>query len=376
MNEDTLNIEGLDRAALTSPVRRALGCPGAEIVDWQTRPIAYRHPNPVSGGLYRLTGTAQDGGEMVPWSLVLKITQPIPPLASSAFAERLSLSPAEIGMVRDAYGWDREANAYRSGLLDTLTDGLRAPHCYGVDNHSGPSIRLWLEDVAADPAPWSMARYGLVARQLGAWNGGYLTGRRLPDAPWHSQGGLRTWATIMVRPVVWAIQQTERREQPLVRRAFPVPVAERLLTLWQDHPALLDALDRLPHTLCHLDAWRPNLLSVDLPNDDSETVALDWALIGIGAIGQEIGQLVAGSLLPPGTDVSHAVDLGETVLDGYLDGLRDAGWRGDARLVRLGYSASAALRWGLRAPGLQARSAVPRRAAPRTPPPRSSGARP
>ena len=163
-----MTIEGLDHAALTSPVCRALGRPGAEITDWQTRPIAYRRLNPISGGLYRLTGTAQDSGERIPWSLVLKITQPIAPRAISAAAERFSLSPVEVDTMLDAFRCEREANAYRSGLLDTLVDGLRAPRCHGVDDHSDPSIWPWLEDVDGDPAPWSVARYAVAARHLGA----------------------------------------------------------------------------------------------------------------------------------------------------------------------------------------------------------------
>lgn len=127
MNEDKLNIEGLDRAALIHPVRLTLGRPGAEIVDWQTRPIAYQHPNPISGGLYRLTGTAQDGGETLPWSLVLKITQPMPEAVVSAGVKQLSLSAVEVATMLDAFRWEREANAYRSGLLDTLVDGPRPP---------------------------------------------------------------------------------------------------------------------------------------------------------------------------------------------------------------------------------------------------------
>jgi hypothetical protein len=63
----------------------------------------------------------------------------------------------------------------------TLADGLRSPERYGVDDHPGPSIRLWLEDVVADPAPWSIGRYAITARHPGAWYGVYRAGRRLPD---------------------------------------------------------------------------------------------------------------------------------------------------------------------------------------------------
>jgi hypothetical protein len=45
-------------------------------------------------------------------------------------------------------------------------------------------------------------------------------------------------------------------------------------------------------------------------------------------------------------DAAVAADLGEAVIASYLQGLRDAGWIGDANLVRLGYAAHAVLRWG------------------------------
>ena len=44
----------------------------------------------------------------------------------------------------------------------------------------------------------------------------------------------------------------------------------------------------------------------------------------------------------------------EAVVKGYVAGLREAGWRGHARLVRLGYAATAPLRYGLATAGLLA----------------------
>jgi hypothetical protein len=37
-------------------------------------------------------------------------------------------------------------------------------------------------------------------------------------------------------------------------------------------------------------------------------------------------------------------EIRESVFEGYLDGLRDAGWRGPSRTVRLGFAANAVLR--------------------------------
>ncbi len=64
----------------------------------------------------------------------------------------------------------------------------------------------------------------------------------------------------------------------------------------------------------------------------------------------DIGNLVPDSLgnFDVGIDQARAMD--HAVFQGYLQGLRDSGWTGDARQARLGYAASAALGWGLGTP--------------------------
>jgi hypothetical protein len=72
-----------------------------------------------------------------------------------------------------------------------------------------------------------------------------------------------------------------------------------------------------------------------------------WTNQRISAIGEEIANLLAASLIWFEYDAAEAGLLDEAVFAGYLDGLREAGWQGDARLVRLGYTAACALRWGV-----------------------------
>jgi hypothetical protein len=62
-------------------------------------------------------------------------------------------------------------------------------------------------------------------------------------------------------------------------------------------------------------------------------------------VGEELAQLTAGAL--DSADAAEAQDVDEVLFAGYVDGLRDSGWRGDAHAVRFGYVASAALRIGL-----------------------------
>jgi hypothetical protein len=69
-------------------------------------------------------------------------------------------------------------------------------------------------------------------------------------------------------------------------------------------------------------------------------VVIDWSYVGRGAIGQELGPLVLAGVAFNEVDFDQAQALEEIVFDGYLEGLHQAGWRGDPRQVRLGYTAA------------------------------------
>ena len=92
-----------------------------------------------------------------------------------------------------------------------------------------------------------------------------------------------------------------------------------------------------------MDAFSRNLFS-RRGVDSDQTVAIDWAFVGRGAVGEEIEPLVCRSLGFYDVALTQAQELDGVVFAGYLDGLRDAGWQGDPRQVRLGYTAAVALR--------------------------------
>jgi hypothetical protein len=104
-------------------------------------------------------------------------------------------------------------------------------------------------------------------------------------------------------------------------------------------------LDRLPQTLVHGDADRRNLFARRGPAGD-ETVAIDWAFTGVAAVGEELVNLVAASVLWFQADAAALPALADRCLEGYAAGLADAGWRGDPRLARVGFAVGAALRYG------------------------------
>ena len=63
----------------------------------------------------------------------------------------------------------------------------------------------------------------------------------------------------------------------------------------------------------------------------------------LGVLG--LGALVAASLLRGAVPLAEAAALDEVAYAGYLAGLREAGWAGYPNAVRLGYTASVALRY-------------------------------
>jgi hypothetical protein len=320
-------LHTLERSAITPLVRRAVHSPTVEVSDWSVYPI---HSGDGEGlGVYRFVGTGEDRAQPVEWSIILK-----------AFG-----APDEGGEESDWNYWKREAMAYRSGLLDDLPGGIAAPRCLGVEELADGIVRLWLEDVApANDEPWYLDRYELAARHLGQFNGAYLAGQPLLDARWLSTNWLRRWVDANEA----AIAHLKRvLEHPLVRRVYPEGVARSFLRLWAERELFLDRLDRLPHTLCHLDAFRRNLLDRRLSDGSHQTLALDWAFVGKGALGEELGPLIQASTEFFEAEGIAAQELEEVAFQGYLEGLTDAGWRGDAQVVRFGYVASTALRYGV-----------------------------
>jgi hypothetical protein len=332
--EDEALLDGLDAAALTPVVRRALGRRTAVPLTWRWGELPYASYLPARR-LIRLDGTADVRGEPVPWSAVIKIVAPPPP-----------------GGAAPPPAWDREVRAYRSGLLRRLPGGLVAPRVLHIGRTAGAAW-LWLERVEdAFGGRWPLAQYGVAARHLGRLNGAYLVSRPLPPFRWLR----RDWAAGQSEPAHLPAARRELERlltQPTVRAAFPAAEGDRLRRLLDAQPALLEQLARLPQTLCHHDASSANLFARRPRARDAtapaleawETVAVDWEDVGPGPPGADVATLVFGSMRRGAFPADRAQALTRTVLAAYAGGLREAGWRGDRQTVLLGFAAAVALRW-------------------------------
>ena len=313
----TKRLASLTASRIAALARTATGDDKLEAESWDIESLAGGFGSAVGGAaLYRInikTSTNQA------CSLVLKVLH-----------ERRDEAPSS------PYYWKREYEVYQSGLLDGLpADTFTAPQIYGTQDW-GDSCWLWMEDVDDCKDRWSLADFRDIAARLGRFNGAWVTGRAPPDFNWLS----RNWHSAIAPGLADCFANLDQLlDTPLARRALPLEAKAEIMAIWQDRHLFQDALAQLPRTLCHTDAFRRNILQ-----REDNVVLLDWALASISAIGEELVCLVAVSLYYEGFSADYAEALDETVFAAYVAGLRQAGWAGDPKLARLGYTCGMALR--------------------------------
>jgi hypothetical protein len=324
-------LQSIDAAALTPIVRQSVRRNNFQILDWQVNQLGGGAGNPVSVGLYRFEGIGKDEDERMTWSVILKIIQ----------------SPANVGWLNMGEGddqahwnyWKRELLIYQSNLLETLPRGMAAPRCFGAAELPGNMAWLWLEDIV-DPYQddWSLERYALTARHLGRLNGIYLSERPLPAFSWLSMNRTRQWiATMPWQTIPW--------DHPRLLARYPRPEVNSFRRMLLENERFLAKLDLLPRTISHGDTYPTNFKSRRMSGEQEQTVALDWALMGIAPLGDDLGQFVFGAQTNLKEANRQLVD--RALFENYCEGLRESGCRVDPRRVRFGVTVSAALRVGL-----------------------------
>ncbi|MEQ4209920.1 phosphotransferase [Actinopolymorpha sp. B9G3] len=242
--------------------------------------------------------------------------------------------------------WRREAEAFGSDLLAGLRDGLRAPACHGIVDRADGTTAIWMEDVAGLPAShWSLDRYRRAARDLGRMQG------RLADAPalverWLSRDWLRVYVErrsahceILDDPRAWS--------HPGVEAVVPAGRAGAFRQLWADRHRFRSVLDNYPRTLCQLDFHPGNLFDVD-----GDTVVIDWAFAGVGALGEDAGTLLVDTVADFRLEPTLLPDLFENLVDGYAAGLADGGCVRPVDDVRRAIAAGATAKYGWLVPAV------------------------
>ncbi|MFT7767073.1 phosphotransferase family protein [Clavibacter tessellarius] len=271
----------------------------------------------------RIRGTAVvDGGARLPWSLVEKRTEG-PQLAVPYLVANGA----------------RELAAYRSGLLDRLPPGIRAPRAHGTRRDADGGVTLWLEEVrhAAD-RPLDPATLLDAAGALGLVAGRWLG--RPPEDPWLFTG----WIDRHAQPEAAASgARTLAAHGPRATALLGarIPAAARLLA-GQDR--VRSALEALPRTLCHHDATGANVFA-----DGDGIVLIDWESVGPGPIGADLASLLFSSVRRGDAAVVDVSAVLDEAVARYGSGIRAAGGTVPPGVVRRGLDAAIALRWKLAA---------------------------
>jgi hypothetical protein len=288
-------LDAIDAQMLAPLVCQALKRDRTTIDDCAIAPLTHSVVNPVTAGLYQVSGAASDGEEQLPWSLILKIIHWVD-LSGTPLAERYMNEP------EDWNYWKREALIFQSGILDQVKCNSKCDlipvRCYDVIEQPDGSVWLWLEHVQDPPGPtWSFGRRILAARHFGQFNGAYSGPGAVPDYPWLGRGFVRQWVR-MARlfgvtetagdPAFWG--------HPVARLVFPTPIAGRGIDLMEDADRLLANLERQPQALSHLDSHDVNLFSRRGDRGQQQTVVIDWSFVGMAAVGEDLGMQVSGNL--------------------------------------------------------------------------------
>jgi hypothetical protein len=230
--------------------------------------------------------------------------------------------------------WRREADVYASQELrqSLVGTGLEIPTAdIEVDPADPGHLTLWIEYVNGTPGTqFGLGDHQALARGLGRWQAAPP-----PDEPWASRGFIRAYSAS--KPAPYELVDDDRPwSEAIIRDCWPGSLRTGWKRLLDSRPRLLDVLERLPRARCHLDVWASNATR----RPDGTVALFDWSFYGDGARGEDIGNQVPDGVFDLFWPAQEMGELETAVFTAYLDGLRQAGWDGDHREVRLAMTAS------------------------------------
>lgn len=307
----------MSNATLSELARAATGDAEAEVASWDYEPVQGGFGSAVGGtGLFRFRLRSAAGESH---SLILKV-----------LFERKGEDPGS------PYYWKREYEVYRSGMLNRLpADTFAAPRIFATEDF-GDSCWIWMEDIKDSKSDWTLSDFHEIGLRLGRFNGAWLGDASPPGSVWLC----RDWHAAIAPGLADSFANLDRLlESPLARAALPIEARDEITAIWNDRGMFQAALAELPRTFCHTDAFRRNIM-----HRANDVILLDWALASIGRIGEDLVCLVAVSLFYDRFTDAYAEALDETAFTGYIAGLRQAGWRGEPKLARIGFTCGMVLR--------------------------------
>lgn len=274
------------------------------------------YPN---GGIWKVTAEHQRSAG--PSAALVKRTGGAFLGGSPVWAHRLDPS--------DPQWWGREAQFYMSSLASSGWPADARAARGQVDEHDG-CADLWLEEVHSIPAGLDVCRVAVAG--LAHWQ----LAHREANESWLATNWIATHVSRQ------AVENEQTLGHPawhsLIERGLNPGLRDWVKTRVMTSADVSGQLAALPQMLTHHDFHEHNIGTVD-----GEVVIIDWAYVGWGPVGHDVGHLALSLAQSGGVDLADAWALLEQE---YCDALSHAGWSGDLQVVRRSMRVSNQLRMG------------------------------
>jgi hypothetical protein len=231
---------------------------------------------------------------------------------------------------KDPQWWGREAAFYESDLaVNGWSSGARAVRCYAIDDHDG-CRDLWLE--ALEVPALSLSAFERASAGLAQWQ----VANAATSHDWLS----RDWIPTHIARHALDNPRTLAHPgwEPALARGLHPGVRDAVAVRVTDPEVARRRLSGFPQTLTHFDFHHANVGTVG-----AEVAIIDWAYVGWGPIGHDVGHLAVDCSSGLGLPLPEVWEALETA---YCHALVDAGWVGDLAVVRRSIATSNGLRLG------------------------------
>ena len=307
--------------------------PEATLISSTVKTVDRWRENVVGLRFLRYEGEVEDGGERIPWSAFTKALRDAG-VVTDGMNEATRTMLAACSKPDGWSFWAREHEFLGRSYAPCfpMSGGLRTPRYYWALRM--PTMRvMFLESLVEGSARrWKIERFARAARSLGAWQAAMAGSAEALAVPILVADKIRTFLI--------------NDERTLELPPEPEPLRMLLRRVWEARLELLARHDRCTPPVCH-PALATSALFEDATDPDV-TVVNDWEHAGRGPLGQDLSSLIFEAVQSERIRLDQLQVIETALFDAYLDGLREAGWSGDAAEIRFAYAASAALAWGIR----------------------------
>jgi len=271
-------------------------CDGELTGDWSIEPLA-SDKGIATLGIYRVSGSALSRtGKSVGWSTVLKI----------------------LDAEKDSSG-QREYLMANSVFLHSLISGVRPAICYSATERTSSERWIWMEDLrGAVQPPWSDSTSLDVARDVGKFNGQSILAS--PTEEWETTGIAAALEGLGFAQRMGSFKATTSSDA-FASTMLGQSGTDAIQNMLSKYSQVVDGLAGITQIVAHGDIHTGNLFPIVSNGVHEETAAINWAAGGMGALGEDAGNLIASHFRRSAIDASRFDDLGQQVFDQYLEGL-------------------------------------------------------